>query len=194
MRSVETLPSINSLDFQAVFRKSSTSVEESICMAILNGVGRTSIDPGDLNTFDIPPKQTVITGPTRLYRFGRPKLRGKWWFDQSLFSTLKEDFYDSVYGDLPRQKDEDGTRYLRYSLAVSREWNKFAWVWVLTLKAGEELDCFVGPTSPQPEWRNQPDSPLLAGGMPQYVIYEIDMVPQQNFSEISMMSLWQKWS
>lgn len=161
-------------------------------MAILNGVGRTAIDPGDLSTFDTVPRHRLIRGPARLYRFGKP--RGKWWFDTSLLNTMREDFYESVYGDSPRQKDEDGTRFARYTLAVSREWNKFAWMSVLTLKAGEELDCFVGPTSPQPEWQKRQDGPMLGGGMLQYVIYEIDLVPARSFTETSTMALWQKWS
>src|ERR1700739_3016494 len=104
-------------------------------MATLNGVGRSAIDPLDLNTFDEPPKHKLIRGPVRLYRFGKP--RGKWWFDSSLFDTLREDHYDSVYGDAPRVKDEDGTRFVRHALAVSREWNKFAHVSILTLRDGE---------------------------------------------------------
>jgi hypothetical protein len=161
-------------------------------MPILNGVGRTAIDPGDLHTFDSPPKQKLIQGPTRLYRFGKP--RGKWWFDASLLQTMKEDFYDAVYGDAPRQKDPDGTLFARHGLAVSREWNKFAWISVLTLKAGEDLDCFVGPTSPQPEWQNKKDGPMLGGGTLQYVVYEIHMVPSRNFSEMSTGALFRKWS
>lgn len=161
-------------------------------MATLNGVGRSAIDPGDLSTFDGPPRYELIRGPMRLYRFGKP--RGKWWFDSSLLNTMKEDFYESVYGDGPRQKDEDGTRFARHSLAVSREWNKFAWISVLTLAKGEDLDCFVGPTSPQPEWQKRKDGPMLGGGLSQYVIYEISMVPMRNFTEMSTMTLWQKWS
>lgn len=161
-------------------------------MAILNGVGRTAIDPGDLGTFHEPPRHRLIHGPARLYRFGKP--RGKWWFDASLLDTLKEDFYESVYGDGPRQKNDDGTRFARHALAVSREWNKFAWISTLTLKAGEDLDCFVGPTSRQPEWQNRKDGPMLGGGTPQYVIYEIGKVPASNFSEMSTVSLWRKWS
>jgi hypothetical protein len=161
-------------------------------MAKLNGVGRTSIDPSDLATFDGPPKYTLIQGPARLYRFGKP--RGKWWFGSSLLDVLKEDFCESVYGGGPRQKDEDGTLFARHALAVSREWNKFANISILTLGAGESLDCFVGPASPQPEWQNKKDGPVLSGGLLQYVIYEISMVPLRNFSEMTTVALWRKWS
>jgi len=164
-------------------------------MATLNGVRRTAIDPADLSAFDGPPKFRLVQGPARLYRFCKPNHpRGRWWFGSSLIDTLKEDFYDSVYGDGPRQKDEDGTRFVRNELAVSREWNKFAWLSILTLSGGEALDCFVGPTSPQPEWQKKKDGPMLGGGHMQIVIYEIGMVPSRNFSETSMMALWQKWS
>lgn len=161
-------------------------------MAILNGVGRKAIDPGDLSTFDTPPKYTLVQGPTRLYRFGKPG--GRWWFGAELFNTLREDFYDSVYGDLPRAKNDDGTRYVRHALAVSREWNKFAWVSVLKLNAGDDLDCFVGPTAEQPEWQNKKDGPVLRGGMLQYVVYETSKIPSRNFSEMSVMELWRRWS
>jgi hypothetical protein len=168
------------------------NIQERCGMATLNGVGRKAIDPGDLNTFDTAPRYKLIQGPTRLYRFGKPM--GKWWFDVSLIDELREDFYDAVYGDVPREKDADGTRSARYGLAVSREWNKFARVATLTLKAGEDLDVFVGPTASQPEWQNLQDGPRLAGGMLQYVIYEINMVPASNFSEMLTSQLWKKWS
>jgi hypothetical protein len=161
-------------------------------MAILNGVGRTAINPEDLSTYGAPPEYRLVQGPARLYRFGHP--RGKWWFDNSLLDTLKEDFHESIYGDGPRQKKEDGTRFARHELAVSREWNRFTWISILTLKAGEELDCFVGPISAQPEWQKKKDGPTLSGGGEQYVIYEIDLVPLQHFSTMTTMSLWRKWS
>ena len=161
-------------------------------MPILNGVGRTAIDPKDLSTFDQPPRYALVRGPARLYRFGKPN--GKWWFDSSLIEILKEDFYESTYGDGPRQKDEDGTRFARHALAVSREWNKFARISILTLNRGEDLDCFIGPASPQPEWQNNPDSPSLGGGQLQYVIYETSLIPSRNFSEMTTVALWQKWS
>jgi hypothetical protein len=161
-------------------------------MTILNGVGRSAIDPCDLSTFDGPPKHKPIQGPARLYRFGKPS--GRWWFDSSLMNTLKEDFYESEYGDGPRQKDEDITRYLRDVLGVSLEWNKFAWVSILTLKDGEGLDVFVGLTAAQPEWQNKKDGPMLNGGSPQYVIYEIGKVPSRNFTDMPTTSLWQKWA
>ena len=161
-------------------------------MATLNGVGRTAIDPGDLHSFDGPPKYQLIRGPAQLYRFGRP--RGKWWFDTSLMTMMREDFYESIYGDGPRQKDEDGTRFPRYALAVSREWNKFHWMSALTLKAGEDIDCFIGPIAPQPEWDKKKDGPMLGGGLLQYVVYEMDKVPSGNLSEMSTMALWRKWS
>jgi hypothetical protein len=107
---------------------------------------------------------------------------------------LREDFYESAYGDGPRQKDEDGTRFLRHSLAVSREWNKFAWISTLTLNQGEDLDSFVGLTAQQPEWQNKKDGPVLNGGTHQYVIYEIQMLPSRTFSEMSTTALWQRWS
>jgi hypothetical protein len=123
--------------------------------------------------------------------WGGPRsIRGTWLPSIRLQNTP----WDAEYGDLPRQKNEDGTLYLRHSLAVSREWNKFAWVSVLKLSAGEELDCFVGPTAEQPEWQNKQDGPALRGGMLQYVIYEIGMVPSRNFSDMSLMSMWQEWS
>src|ERR1700692_2860872 len=127
-------------------------------MATLNGVGRTAIDPGDLSTFDEPPKYTLIQGPARLYRFGRPT--GKWWFDSSLIDIMKADFYESVYGDGPRQKNEDATSFPRSALAVSGEWNKLARISILTLNAGEDLHSFVGQTSPQPEWQKKWGGPI----------------------------------
>jgi hypothetical protein len=161
-------------------------------MATLNGVGRTAIEPGDLSTFDEPPKYTLIQGPARLYRFGRPT--GKWWFDSSLMDIMKADFYESVYGEGPWQKNEDATSFERSALAVSREWNKLARISILALNTGENIDCFVGPTSPQPEWRKKRGGPILTGGFTQYVIYEISIVPSRNFSETTTVGLWRKWS
>jgi len=167
-------------------------------MKILNGIGRTSIDPGDLKNFTAPPRFKCLEGPLKFYRFGKRKDR--WWFGPSLMKELKEDYLDAAYGFGPRQKNLDLTDALRYGLAISRQWeqhkyaNKIAWVWTLTLQKDEALDVFLGIASTQNEWANMADSPELPGGLLQYAIYNIDRVPRQNFTDGSLASMMATWS
>jgi hypothetical protein len=167
-------------------------------MATLNGAGRTSIDPKHLECFKAPPKYQLLKGPLKLYRFGKRK--DMWWFNPSLMKELKEDYLDAVYGHGPMQTGFDVTDALRYGLAISRQWsshkhaNKIVWVWTLTLRQGEALDAFVGVAAPQPEWAGMTGSPELAGGLIQYAIYEIGMVPPQNFTDAPLSSMMARWS
>ena len=162
-------------------------------MPSLNATGRSGPDPADVPTFMRRPTAQVASGPLTLYRFGSES--GRWWYGQSLIDTLKADFVDQNYGgERPRSGFGDITLPMRDGLAVSHEWNAFTWLCTLTLQARQAIDCWVGETSPQPQWQSKPDGRILHGGLTQYLIYDVVKLPPGLVRKQPTSQLWREWS
>jgi len=162
-------------------------------MASLNSTGRTLPDAGDIPTFAKYPAFTQLTGPLTLYRFGTE--HGRWWYGKSLIDEMKSDFYDVTLG-ATRVRDPAGTILAnpRGVLAISNEWNNLAWLCTMTLGKGDSVDCWAEVTAPQPEWQSKPDGRILHGGLTQYLIYDVSMIPANLISKQSVASLWREFS
>jgi hypothetical protein len=82
----------------------------------------------------------------------------------------------------------------RGGLAISHEWNKLAWLCTMTLGKGDSVECWAEVTAPQSEWQSKPDGRILHGGLTQYLIYDVSMMPASLISKQSVASLWREFS
>ena len=156
-------------------------------MAILNASGRIAPDPADLPTFTGTPVRQLLTART-MYRFaGSRTLRpgssaspnphlGKWWFDARALDEIAEDLLEAVH-DGTREQQRNVLAGPRTGLAVKQSWSNFAWFCKLTIKAGEQIECWSGPAAPQQDHGSGFWEGLLPGGWTQYLIYDLHTVP-----------------
>jgi hypothetical protein len=64
----------------------------------------------------------------------------------------------------------------------------------MILGKGDSVDCWAGATSPQSEWQSKPDGRILHGGLTQYLIYDVSMIPAGLISKQPVASLWREFS
>lgn len=159
----------------------------------LNSTGRKQPDAADIPTFAAFPAFQQLTGPLRIYRFGSET--GKWWYEESLIEEMKSDFYEGTLGGGRMRNPADSILgNPRTGLAVSQEWNKFVWLCTMKLRPQDAVECWAGPTAPQPEWQNKPDGRILHGGLTQYLIYDVAMIPSQQITRTPVAALWREFS
>jgi hypothetical protein len=123
------------------------------------------------------PTEDTFTGPKLFLRVVGPANRaysGEWWFDADLQHGL-EAAYSRIYFQSSDRKSAI-RNMLRELLAVSTEWNAITEVWALELPAGETLNGFSGPGTPQALFASVPltakGNRLLPGG-PRQIFFPV---------------------
>lgn len=154
---------------------------------------RKEPDLNDRVNFLGNPTRQVLAAQTILHRFGSE--RGRWWYGPKLLAEITEDFIHAAMDD--ERVRSPGLNLLnsaRYDLAVSHEWNSFDWFCTLKIPAGVSIECWVGPTAPQPEWQAKPDGRILHGGLVQYLVYDLDGFSPSMFKREPVVTLWRRLS